>query len=348
MYEQIAYTGLNSWFDGFWGKCKSVVKSKAFSIGAGLVFGSGVGLAVGILAMLLAPGLYAPLITQITDNYQPKNEKERQAILFWNENLYIPFILKIEALIIGTNQQKNEALRMMAIYEAILKEQLIATKEDGKWFFIDNISYEGLLHRYAYVLDIHKDIRNMLTIQPSQKTTITTNTYLQEFTTIFNNGAYTEIAHVPNQVEVLLLPADAPVVDIDLNLPPEKDKTEDLTTKATAPTTADGKDIAEAVTEVIKTKATDIVKVEITDVKNNNANLKEVVTITAVNNADGTKTKAVVTQEINNAAETKTKEVVTITEPSKTTNKSGLVTTFKQAVVFAVVAVAINKIAKNK
>jgi len=348
MNEQVAYTGLNSWFDGFWGKCKGVVKSKAFSIGVGLVFGGGIGAAVGIIGMLLAPGLYAPLIHQITENYKPKNEKERQAILFWNENLYIPFILKIEALIIGTNQQKNEALKMMAIYEATLKAQLVATQEDGKWFYIDNISYEGLLHRYVYVLDIHKDIRNMLTVTPNQKNTIATSLYLQAFTTIFNSPAYTEIAHIPTEAEVLVLEENISAVDLDLNLPTEKNETEDLTTKATEPTTADGKDIAEAITEIVKTKDSDTVQVEITDQTKNLANGKEVVTITAVNNQDGTKTKKVVTQEINNAGETKTKEVVTITEPIKTINKSGLVTTFKQAVVFAVVAVAINKIANNK
>jgi len=349
MNNTAVYTGLNSWFsDAFsdaWGWCKRKAKTKlgklAIGFGTTFLFGGVVG---GIIYSLLAPLATLANTFNITDKYNPKNEKEFKAIEFWNENLYIPFLQKIEQLITGTNTQKNQALSMMVIYENTLKEHLLANNQNI--LLVDNMSYDCLLHRYAYVLDIHNDIRNMLTIKPSQKTTIQTSTYSQELINIFNSIAYTEINYIPTKTEVLLFPADTPVVDINLNIPTIKNQTEDLTTKATAPITGDGKNLAETLTDIIKINDNDVVKIEITDKTKNLSESKEVVTITEATNTDGTKTQEVVT-EITNPDGTKNQETTTtIIEPQK--NKSPLFNTFKQAVVFATVAVLINKITKSK
>jgi len=349
MYNTIEYTGLNSWLSDAWGWCKQKAKTKLGKLIIGTVatslFGGVVG---GIIYSLLAPLTDLANTFNITDKYQPKSEKEFKAIEFWNENLYIPFLQKIEELITGTNAQKNQALSMMSIYENTLKEHLLANKPNVGMFELltDSMSYDCLLHRYVYVLDIHNEIRSMLTITPSQKIKIETSTYLQEFKNIFNSIAFTEINHIPTKTEVLLLPADAPVVDINLNNPIIKDQTEDLTTKAITPITGDGKNIAETLTDIIKTNDRDVVKIEITDKTKNPTEPKEVVTITEATNTDGTKTQEVAT-EVTNPDGTKNQETTTtITETQK--NKSPLFNTVKQAVVFATVAVLINKITKSK
>jgi len=318
MHGQTTYYGLGEETCGWWCRQKNKLKRNAGTILTGLLTGGIAGAVSAItVALVFDPGLGAILINgntyNITDNFEPANEKEKQALEFWHDQLYTPFLLKINDLITGTNAQKNRALILLSIYENVLKEQLIATKEDGKWFYIDNMTYNGLLHRYAYVLSIHNDLRNMLTIKPGQKTKVETNAYLQELKSFFENIAYTEINYTPTKTEVLLLPADTPVVDVDLNNPRIINETEDLTTKVTNPISADGKNIAEVITDVVKTKNTDKVKVD----------------IIGETKTDGTK------------------ETITITdrEPTKKDN-SNLSNTFKQALIFAGVAYGINKIFK--
>jgi|GEM_PF-1455780 len=401
----------------FFQDLKEVVNSAFYDIGMGLVskagaWGAGIATGMAILKLTVnALGNPLQLELNITDSYEPKTQKERDAIIYWNENLYIPFLQKVEKLIIGTNQQKNQALEMLAIYENMLEQQLTDLNNDyiGRQMGTNNISFEGLWHRYFYVLDIHKDIRNMLTFTPNQKTIINTNDYKQEFQNIFNNIAYTEIVFFPTEVEVSLIPADAPVVDLNLNIPHDKAQAQawDLTLTATEPTTADGRDIAEAFTDIIRTNETDIIKVEITESEKDKdtvpgrdlkpiGNIKQAVTITTVNNMDGTKTKEIVTKEVNKATGTsqvvEATEITTSIEPnvepveiiettrpietieviepeiiettrptetiqtSQTTrltetsqkNNASLANTFKQAVVFSVVAIVLNKIVNSK
>jgi len=324
MYGQTTYYGLGNDGGGFWNWCKRKAKSKLGQIGIGLLTGGIMGAVAATIKVFVLDesGLYAPLLVNqqynISDDYEPETELERTRLVNWHDNLYLPFLQKIEQLITDTNQQKNQALVMMAVYENALKNQIIAN-ENTQMFkhVIGGISFSGLLHRYAYVLTLHNEIRNMLLVVPNEKTSSKTSGYKQELKHFFNDTNYSELEYIEPTIDVLLLPAEAPAVDVDLNLPTEKNQTEDLNTKVASPITANGKNIAEAIIEVVKTKNTDNVKVEITD---------------QTKNTDGTTTK----------------EVVTTTEPIKTTNKSGLANTFKQAVVFTVVAVVVNKIFNSK
>jgi len=152
----------------------------------------------------------------------------------------------------------------------------------------------------------------------AQKKKISTSDYIQELNIFFSNIAYTEITYTSTEIEALLLSEEINTpVNVDLNLPNQKNESENLNTKVTNPITADGKNITEAIAEVVKTKNTDKIKIEITD---------------QIKNTDGTKTK----------------EVVVVTETPNKKEKSNLLDLVKQAVVFTVVAVAINKITKSK
>lgn len=152
-------------------------------------------------------GLWSPNINDFESDYEP-TQLEQIALEKWADENFIPFFEKIDALMIGSNEDKNKALILMAIYEAALAKQI----EEKNYPM--RLSEKATVYRAAFVYTIFADIRATLTVEPSVSKTETTANWISQMSEVSS-----DLNLVPASVEVKTLSTKSLPVDVDLNLP---------------------------------------------------------------------------------------------------------------------------------
>lgn len=212
---------------GFFGRLWGKVKSRSAVLVGALVTGN-FGVAAAVVLTSIAEvtfgfdmpdlGLWSPNVNNVESDYEP-TQSEQIVLEKWNDENFIPFFNKIESLMIGTNEDKNKALILMAIYEAALTKQ-IAEKN-----YPMRLSEKATVYRLAFVQTIFADVRATLTVEPSVSKTETTANWISQMSEVSS-----DLNLVPASVEVKTLSTKSLPVDVDLNLPHIKDD-RDLTVR---------------------------------------------------------------------------------------------------------------------